>query len=395
MRKIFVICSAIVLLTLGFAALYYLKIQNITLFLIPHPATSAIKIQNNNNKPIKFNLALNRQEFFSNNRSIISYVKKQNYENGANLWFKLWYFVSTNSYHFNPYTGANWQHTPALYLNSLGFGYCDDVAAVLNQLERSAGYSAHVWFLSGHIAPEVFVNQRWLLLDPDFRVFFYNHENQIASVQELVNDPELITKPVKKMQLNFSRIWPSFIYTDLKNKHAIFDYDAYGEQYRNFYSHNIKLHSINSWYNLSITNYNFIFTIPAHAYIEFPHIFDPKLLSIGGRDVPMFTNLLLQIPKNYQGVVTIPLILATIQGKGRVEIANEIYTVPSIALNQLLMTRNGYINSIKVIKSITPLKFIYLLNPIRFYLKHFNAVKIYANNVNIDNVSISKVANFN
>ena len=88
---------------------------------------------------------------------------------------RLWRFIRDNRYFFDPLTGARWYHSPAIFFNSAGFGYCDDAHRRSTELLITAmGYSARVWGLNGHVVAEVLVNNRWEMWDPDLEVYYRN-----------------------------------------------------------------------------------------------------------------------------------------------------------------------------------------------------------------------------
>lgn len=70
-----------------------------------------------------------------------------------------------------------------LYLNSMGFGYCDDVANVLSSLCAAAGYQTRVWELNGHVVCEVYNNGRWELYDADLRTLYVDHVGNLVGVE--------------------------------------------------------------------------------------------------------------------------------------------------------------------------------------------------------------------
>ena len=81
--------------------------------------------------------------------------------------------LNTNSYHYFTVSAALWLHSPALFLNSLGVGWCDDRAAVVHHLLAEMGYTARLWSLQGHVVPEVLINGRWEVWDTDLGVYYY------------------------------------------------------------------------------------------------------------------------------------------------------------------------------------------------------------------------------
>ena len=97
---------------------------------------------------------------------------------------------SKTKYHFDPYSGATWQHDPSLYVNSLGFGYCDDVASAFATLMTSYGLDARVWAINGHVVSEVYNDGRWQIYDVDLQALYIDTEGNIAGYDYIVGSSD-------------------------------------------------------------------------------------------------------------------------------------------------------------------------------------------------------------
>src|SRR5690606_26197140 len=64
------------------------------------------------------------------------------------------------------------------------------------RIARAAGREARVWGLGGHVIPEVRVNGKWVVYDPDLGVYYRKPDGSIAGVDDLAAGPTLITSPV-------------------------------------------------------------------------------------------------------------------------------------------------------------------------------------------------------
>ncbi len=101
-------------------------------------------------------------------------------------------FLVAHRYHFYPPTERYEEHDPILWLNVYGYGFCDDAALAAQYLCNAAGYKSRVWFLKGHMVPEVMYNNKWHHLDPDQEAIYRKPDGSIYSVEELIERPEVI-----------------------------------------------------------------------------------------------------------------------------------------------------------------------------------------------------------
>lgn len=106
----------------------------------------------------------------------------------------IWKFLVDWRYHYYPAEQGDEVHDPVKFLNVYGYGFCDDCATNFMVLARKAGLQSRVWGLSGHVVAETFYDGRWHMFDPDHQVFYRNRQGQIAGVEELAEQPRLITQ---------------------------------------------------------------------------------------------------------------------------------------------------------------------------------------------------------
>lgn len=137
-----------------------------------------------------------------NTQGIVNYIKQVACTTGQKDYIIAWEIVSHFTEHISPlwdnwnqYPPYDWGHSPALMLNSLGFGICDDMATVLHALWRELGYSTRVWGLNGHTVSEIYVENKWQMYDADFKVYYHTRDLQVASVSELIADTSLVNNP--------------------------------------------------------------------------------------------------------------------------------------------------------------------------------------------------------
>lgn len=96
-----------------------------------------------------------------------------------------WRFVADHTSYFAPITSANWVHDPLLMMNSLGGGYCDDLASALAGIWEESGLTSRIIGLNGHVVSEVLVDGAWQVFDPSLRVTYSNMRGNAVGVSYL------------------------------------------------------------------------------------------------------------------------------------------------------------------------------------------------------------------
>jgi hypothetical protein len=74
--------------------------------------------------------------------------------------------VRDNTIHSMMPSAQPWLFAPCNY-SIFGFAPCSQIALTYATLARAGDYDARVWEIYGHTVPEIFVNGRWELYDPD------------------------------------------------------------------------------------------------------------------------------------------------------------------------------------------------------------------------------------
>lgn len=97
-------------------------------------------------------------------------------------------------------TARWWASSPMLAINSFGFGTCGTQSYVLGKLWEALGYDVRLRDLNGHTVTEVYVDERWSLLDADLRGFFVN-EGHVIGMDDLFANPELAAPLVASRSL--------------------------------------------------------------------------------------------------------------------------------------------------------------------------------------------------
>jgi hypothetical protein len=165
-------------------------------FAVPHPERHYIRIANRGALDTVFSLRLNHRGFRTLADVMADIAQLPDQTDGEPLPRKAWRWVVGHRYHWVPLTGKSWYHSPTVFFNSAGFGFCDDVAHLLAFLWSEMGYQTRVWGLSGHVVPELFLDGRWQMYDPDLEVYYLDRAGRVAGATDLMLDPDLIRNPV-------------------------------------------------------------------------------------------------------------------------------------------------------------------------------------------------------
>lgn len=268
-------------------------------------------------------------------------------------YIKAWRFVSSRHYHSDPFIAGTKTHDPLLAINSIGYGYCDDVSEVLATIWGWLGYEARVWALEGHVVPEVLVNGDWRMFDPDYAIYYFGRDGEIASVEEISKDPLLISDPINP-------IWPkNYPGYDVKLGEI---YDAgEGDDNYVFEASAVKEHPVS-------------FEVPGKSLLEFPVKFDKPVLSYYGSVTPLVGAAALSLKAGTVGEIDLPFVILDVSGEGRVEIEGNEYTIGSRSVGTYLrgdesakIKPASAVTRVNIIEAKSDIKIIMSLNPILAY----------------------------
>lgn len=165
---------------------------------------NSIIVRNSHATSAKFHISIN-DNFYVGEADIVNEINKIKEEQEPD-YIAAWRYVAQKTFHSEPLTFDNWQHIPTLFINSIGGGFCDDRASVLAAIWRILGYQSRVILLNGHVIPEVFVNNKWEMYDPDLYLY-YEKDGVVLSVNELVENPDVIRK--KPIGRRFAKYYES------------------------------------------------------------------------------------------------------------------------------------------------------------------------------------------
>ena len=319
-------------------------------------------LANTTARTVSFSLTYNGHAAFTSLAEVVNYVQAMPEAfSGEPFARKLWRFVRDNTYHDVPIITQTWADDYWGVLNSLGSGFCDDVAALYVQIARYAGFDARLWGLNGHVVPEILADGKWQMFDPDLAVYYYDGAGQVAGVQELAADTSLIRSPLNP-------IFPAadaFVYSDVVAD--IYD-DSFGNNY--------------------IADSVFLPTTPGGtSRIELPP--GARLLLPGhwteaptGYDgdtpyaVLAYRQAAIELPPGWTGSLNLPWVLWDVQGSGLISLAGEDFDPRGDSLKQFLAAPGAALTSINVATNPDGLRLVFMINATWYDFLDQNDVRI-------------------
>lgn len=324
-----------------------------------HPENTIVKITNAGTSEVTIqNIEFNNAKFFDSVKDIYQEIALKGTEKETNeesLPIGIFNFVRNNLYHSAPFSAQQWGFTPVLFFNSLGFGYCSESAALINLLAKNKGIPSRVWALNGHVVNEILVAGKWGMFDADYGVYFRNLKGEIAGVDDLQSDPELIINPQNRMDYKSNPYTNRYakLFTTVDDNYI----DPYNDSYVQMIGPQIKL--------------------PAFATIEFPGVLHQPLYAFDGSLTSSYANLKLTLPAGYEGTIDMSLVIQAIDGDGIVEIGGKYFDIGSDDLVNYLNTNRTFFSIPNIIESTSDVRIVYLINPVRFKMQSVDTLNIY------------------
>ena len=110
-----------------------------------------------------------------------------------------WQYVISHTSHYcssgtKSSAGLKFLTDPALILSSFGFGCCDQKARVLTWIWQNLGYKTRLAAMTFHTLPEIYYGNAWHMLDSDHQSFYLNPDGSIASVADILANPQMIVE---------------------------------------------------------------------------------------------------------------------------------------------------------------------------------------------------------
>ena len=335
------------------------EVDKLRRFEVAVPREQAISITNTSDRDVAFELRHNGHRLATTGDQLVQEVRDLPDDvPGEPFERKLWRYVRDGSYHFDPLTASSWQHDPLLFLNSVGFGYCDDVAAVYATLARAAGSRcARLGSCRDMSCPRSQIGGRWVAYDPDLAVYYHRGDGAVAGVEDLGQDPSLVTSPISRVS---AWDWP-FSSTVAAIFASTSDNRIIGPSF--FVSPR----------NVADNH------LPPGARLTYPGRWAALPSTLYETTLSTTAQLKLDVPAGFAGVVDWPLVPWDVQGAGRLRVNGVEYQAGSSELTaalQDLRPARAPSTGIEILEATSPVSIVYLLNPVRFSLATSTVVSL-------------------
>lgn len=276
---------------------YKETIKSISLELTQEENTIIIK--NKKSRSVSFQMRINNL-FPLDSTIIYNHVKSISREDKIDADIAAWKFMINNTFHSNPYTPNVWQHSPVVFLNSIGGGYCDDQSSVLAKIWRYLGYESRVINLGGHVVSEVYNKGKWSMMDADCKTVYGDSLGHILSVDEIAHKGKAVYNyPVKLSEISSEYQEES----PFLNKYIKF-FTSTEDNYDN-----------TQWHlDYAKTSPNFI--LPSYSQLNV--VFDAKTQRL---------NISVRLSKFSRGKLKVPLVPYLAQGAFNFKMNNKSYSV--------------------------------------------------------------------
>jgi hypothetical protein len=328
--------------------------------------SQAVEIMNVGEGPVEFQHTHNGFRTFDSVHEIVAHVRDSPAAlPGEPFEMKLWRFLRDSVYHDVFIDPAPWRMSPTVLLNSFGFGLCSSVAYAYRALAAEAGYEARVWALSGHVVPEIKVDGRWQVFDPDLAVFYPLQDGRIAGIAELQADVTLITSPLQP-----------FFGPEGFAAYAAVVGEIYGTPSDNFV-----------WEGLDHLPAGLPgrVVLPAGARLIYPGRWTSEVIARGDDGAPTpvahFRQAAIELPAGWSGTLDLPWVVWDVQGTGDVLVDGVSFVIGSTALESRLRDSPSAIPRIDIFATTEPVTVVLLVNPLRYDMAGVNAVEVVGQDV--------------
>lgn len=319
--------------------------------------SSYICITNNSLKTGNIFFDIN-DRFSYSSENIIEKIRKMPGEDPD--YVKAWKYIIYNTFHSDTLTDKTWLHNPLILLNSVGYGFCDDRAAALSGIWRDMGYKTRVWNLEGHVVPEIYINGKYKMYDPDLEVSYTDEKSNVTGVEDIIKNPDSLIKAAdKKMSLR------SCI-------------NAYSMNMKLLYSTNNN--KIDTFYDrmTDISNYNI--TMPQGSVLCLP-----VNLIIGPKNRLFYRHTaFFVIPEGFQGLLYFPFVISSVSGKGSLS-----YGEQRLSFNGIYtFTNTDFNKNIFITESGSPVVIEFYINPFMVSVSGYADIELYGDQKTKTNFSI-------
>lgn len=324
--------------------------------------SKVVALTNTADRAIPFTLSYNGHRAFESGEDIADYVRGlPEGIPGESFERKLWRFVRDNTYHDVPINDQQWWYDYWPTLNSLGFGFCSHMSAVFVETARAAGYQARIWGLSGHVVPEIYVDGRWEMFDPDLGVYYFTRDGLIAGVQDLAADTSLITAPTNPIR----DVGGTSAYTQMIAD--IYDDAARNNQIADFL------------FLAKAPAGNALITLPVGARLLLPGHWTEAPTGYDGTtpyQVRQYRQAALELAPGWTGTISLPWVLWDVQGVGSVVAGDAVFDADSEALRSYLHAPGAAVTSLSVRDNPAGLRLVFMINATWYDMLGTNDVRL-------------------
>lgn len=328
-----------------------------------------IALRNEADRDATFKLTFNGHHAFASAAEAAEHVWKMAPLFGEESFArKLWRFVRDNTYHNVPLNADRMWYDMWTTMNSLGWGFCGHVAAVYVEIARAAGFEARVWGLTGHVVPEIRVDGRWEMYDPDMAVYYLNSEGKVAGVEELAEVPSLITNPINPVLVD-----------DAQQQSG-----PYHMVIAEYYASQADNYTNDTTFNVAEPGGGTLITMPAGSALLFPGKWTSNPVGYDGDIpyvVPEYRQALLHLPAGWVGSLRMPWVLWDVAGGGEVRIAGENRAAGDASLSAYLKSPGRPVTTLEVVANSDGLDLIFLINAMWYDILPGNEVSLLGKDV--------------
>ena len=352
-----------------------------------NPSTNAVTVTNVSDQTVTFGLEHNGFPVFETIDDIVGYVHEMPEEETAEPFErKLWRLLRDSTNHYYPLMPLQFRHAPWATLNSLGFGFCGDMATSYVAIAKAAGYEARVWSLFDPVVPEILVEGRWQLYDPDIGIYYYDRVGRVAGVEELAADASLVREPMTPILPTDAWAYSSVVT------------DIYATSTNNILADHALLPTVNDvagtfvlpagatltfpgrWSDVPVAYVAFGTVIRRESDVERWRAIAERYDGAVPRPIPFHRQAKIDVPDGWAGEVSLPLWLWEVTGSGVVSIDGVAYAVGSPELTERLRYSAWPPRSIEIVSSAN-LSLIMEINFVRQSMRDLNELRLRGLNV--------------
>jgi hypothetical protein len=341
-----------------------LPMETIRTIEIDGPNENAIMLSNVADFDVSFQLDVNGHMYPGSRSESLTRILDSTNAMDSPVPATIWRAISENTRRGATVTESTWAHGPVRLLNSLGFGYCDDVASAFALLAAEAGLEARVWTLNGHVVPEVLIDGRWQMYDVDIGVIYHNADGEVAGVEELVANPTLITNPIDPILATKQDSSSPF------SQEVADIYATYGDN------------QIYDRYTAPVQPTDSTITLPAGGSFTIGGLWSRPLIDIPtGNVIPFIAQARLALPAGWLGRLPTAFVVVDVQGEGGFRLNDLEYEIGSDELAARLADLDTAQIDLEIVRSDGPIVVTVLINSLAGALGTANHVMLTGLNV--------------